>query len=49
LVDADCTDEDDEPACLVERGVCGCDSDAQCPGGVCEIADAHCEDLEDDS
>lgn len=32
----------DRPACVVDRGVCGCNGDADCKTGVCDPTTARC-------
>lgn len=32
----------DRPACVVDRGVCGCNGDADCKTGVCDATTARC-------
>lgn len=49
VIDAHCVDDPEErPTCLPELGVCGCDEDADCQSGICDIAEAHCEDEEEE-
>ena len=43
--DSHCTDDPQErPRCLAALGVCGCESDADCPSGVCDEDEAQCEE-----
>ena len=46
--DAQCTDDPEErPSCLPDRNICGCDSNDDCPSGVCDTDELHCEDEDD--
>ena len=46
--DTQCTDDPlERPTCLPGLNICGCDSNDDCPTGVCELAESHCEDEDD--
>jgi hypothetical protein len=43
LTRADCTDDPlERPACL-PGGTCGCASNDDCGGAICELDEGHCE------